>query len=88
MASDRRCPDDGVCHHSCLPVECFRVRACAPLSAYGEAWTPEDQARFGGPPVNPSIEDMLLATPTCNDLELVETAKEAATGCREESSQK
>ncbi|HYJ22991.1 MAG TPA: hypothetical protein VEW07_13325 [Solirubrobacterales bacterium] len=61
MSDDRRCPDDGACHHGCLPVECFRVRSCSPLSEYGEAWTPEDQVRFGGATVNPTVEDILVA---------------------------
>jgi hypothetical protein len=31
-AVGRRCPDGGVCHHDCGPDECFRVKACEPLS--------------------------------------------------------
>lgn len=60
MARDERCPDGGACHHECPLDECFRVRACAPLSAYGEDWTAEDVARFGGPPAVPTIEDVIV----------------------------
>lgn len=43
----RRCPDDGACHHGCEPLQCFRVACCAPLSSYGEDWSPEVKARYG-----------------------------------------
>jgi len=59
--SERRCPDDGACHHSCLFDECFRVRTCAPLSSYGEDWRPEDVERFGGPSKQATIEDVIAA---------------------------
>jgi hypothetical protein len=48
-APERRCPDDGKCHHACAPNQCFRVQYCAPLSEYGEEWRPEDVKRFGQP---------------------------------------
>jgi hypothetical protein len=35
--SERRCPDDGRCHHGCI-VGCWRVAGCAPLSAAYEEW--------------------------------------------------
>lgn len=59
--SSRRCPDDGYCHHGCPDGECFRVRACAPLSSYGEDWRPEDVERLGGPPAKPTVEDVLVS---------------------------
>lgn len=59
----RRCPDEGACHHDCPATECFRVRACAPFTRYGEDWTPEDVERFGGPPATPTVEDVIVSTP-------------------------
>jgi hypothetical protein len=38
----RRCPDEGACHHECGRQPCFRVLFCVPLSAYGEHWRKED----------------------------------------------
>lgn len=37
------CPDGGRCHHGCVPRECFRVRACGPLSGVypGNRWPGE-----------------------------------------------
>lgn len=63
MSAVRRCPDDGRCHHDCSPGECFRVRACAPLSsAYGGGdWPPDVVAVFGGAPSRPCLEDALVA---------------------------
>lgn len=55
-----RCPDRGHCHHGCAREECFRVRSCAPFSAYGPEWKPEDVERFGGPPAETSIEDVIV----------------------------
>ena len=60
---ERRCPDDGRCWHECAPTECFRVRSCAPLSGYGETWTVDDVATFGGPPSKPCIEDVIVGLP-------------------------
>jgi hypothetical protein len=42
-----KCPDDGKCHHECLPMQCFRVRSCAPLSSYGEEWPAEVKRAHG-----------------------------------------
>jgi len=40
----RGCPDSGTCHHGCEPLAgCWRVALCAPLSWYGETWTPADR---------------------------------------------
>lgn len=41
--SELFCPDDGTCHHACLPVGCFRVAFCAPLSNVypGDRWPPD-----------------------------------------------
>lgn len=48
------CPDGGRCWHGCPLVEgghegkglpCWRVNNAAPLSGYGETWTPEDRAQ-------------------------------------------
>jgi hypothetical protein len=44
--ANRRCPDDGTCHHGC-PADpgvkpCFRVRHCAPFSSYGQ-WKDTDR---------------------------------------------
>lgn len=60
MEDRSRCPDGGYCHHDCPAEECFRVRACAPLSSYGEDWTPEDVERFGAPPSAPTVEDVIV----------------------------
>ena len=49
-----RCPDDGACHHSCGPFDCFRVRNCAPLSEYGPEWKPEDVEKFAPASTQPS----------------------------------
>lgn len=57
--AERRCPDDGACHHSCLADECFRVRTCEPLTVYGPEWKPEDVERYGGPSKQVTIEDVL-----------------------------
>lgn len=47
----RRCPDDGACHHGCPGRRVFPgARVCAPLTAYGDDWKPEDVERFGGSP--------------------------------------
>lgn len=58
---ERRCPDDGACHHNCLADECFRVRSCLPLSDYGEDWPAEVVKRFGGPSKQTTIEDVLVS---------------------------
>jgi hypothetical protein len=54
------CPDGGFCHHDCSPESCFRVRACLPLSSYGENWTDKDRAERGNPPDEPTIEDVIV----------------------------
>jgi len=41
--SEQCCPDDGRCHHDCGEGPCYRVLACAPLTAYGEDWSDEDK---------------------------------------------
>ncbi len=48
--NDRRCPDDGACHHDCGSGGCFRVAYCAPLTAYGEVWSDadKDQSSYNG----------------------------------------
>jgi hypothetical protein len=39
----RKCPDDGVCHHGCAPGPCFRVKMAGPLSgAYPDDDWPQD----------------------------------------------
>lgn len=50
QAWDRKCPDDGTCHHACAPSECFRVAACSPLTVagWGDEWPAEIKAAFGG----------------------------------------
>lgn len=48
--TDRRCPDDGRCHHSCTSDDyCFRVRTCGPLSGVfpNDEW-PDDVVRKYG----------------------------------------
>ena len=35
--TEKRCPDNGMCHHSCQK-ECYRARCCVPLSDYGDVW--------------------------------------------------
>lgn len=54
-----RCPDDGACHHECGDTSCFRVVLCAPLTAYGEDWTPEDRAANPPAGLRPSIDAMI-----------------------------
>lgn len=44
MSGDRRCPDDGRCHHGCGSGSCFRVIFCLPLSGYAEHWPDADVA--------------------------------------------
>lgn len=59
---ERRCPDDGRCWHECAPTECFRVRACLPLTnAFGTGEWPESIIeQFGGLPSKPCLEDLLV----------------------------
>lgn len=49
QALRRACPDDGVCHHACAAAECFRVRACGPLSNVfpGDRWPDHVLAAHG-----------------------------------------
>lgn len=51
--ADKRCPDDGACHHNC-GASCWRVGACAPLSASGwEDWPAEIKLRHLSKPTGP-----------------------------------
>jgi hypothetical protein len=49
-----KCPDGGACHHFCghgMPVPCFRVRFCEPLSgAYPDGRWPENVLSAAGVP--------------------------------------
>lgn len=47
-APERRCPDDGTCHHGCDASSCYRVRSCGPLSGVYERdeWPLDVRARF------------------------------------------
>lgn len=62
MTAERRCPDDGACHHACGTGSCFRVVYCAPLSGYGERWTAEDRAENppGALAAAPDVEAFML----------------------------
>jgi len=45
----RHCPDDGRCHHHCLPEFCYRVACCGPLSAAhypNDTWPTEIVAAY------------------------------------------
>lgn len=59
QGSERLCPDDGACHHNCPADECFRVRTCLPLGDYGQDWSEADKERFGGPPSEVTVEDII-----------------------------
>lgn len=56
---DRKCPDGGRCSHLC-PDEagCWRVSFCAPFTAHGGDWTPEERA--AGPPDGGDLIRMLV----------------------------
>lgn len=44
MTERRKCPDDGRCHDDCERGHCFRVKYCASLSGFADAWSEEIRA--------------------------------------------
>lgn len=63
MRSDqRRCPDDGACHHECAQG-CFRVLFCEPLSNVfdGDRWPPEIKQAHVALGVERSIEAVIVS---------------------------
>lgn len=58
------CPDGGKCHHECPPMQCFRVRSCAPLSSYGEDWPVAVQRAHGVPVKELTLGDLVLFVAT------------------------
>jgi hypothetical protein len=58
---ERRCPDDGYCHHECARG-CFRVLFCEPLSNIfdGDRWPAEIKQAHVALGVEHSIEAQIL----------------------------